>query len=109
MPLASRTYKEAIYSSSPMDKVMKKLLLLKAALRTWNKEVFENVNRRLADSLEHLRGVHDISMNDFSKDDTKNTEIKAEIDSCFLIRSFLINLVLNGLGKEIETSFSMLS
>ena len=64
MPLASRTYKEAIYSSSPMDKVMKKLLLLKAALRTWNKEVFENVNRRLADSLEHLRGVHDISMND---------------------------------------------
>ena len=62
---------------------MKKLSLLKAALCTRNKDVFGDVNRRLADLLEDLQGVHhDILVNGFSKDlYCKETKIKAEIDS----------------------------
>ena len=56
MLLVSRTYNEAIYFSSPMDKVVKKSHLLKAALHTWNKKIFRDINRRLTNSLRIFRG-----------------------------------------------------
>jgi len=71
---------------------VKKLRLLKAVLRTWNKEVSKDVNRRIVDSLEEFQGVqYDISVNDFSEDlYGRKTEIKAEIDS-ILSRHELLN------------------
>ena len=71
---------------------MKKLRLLKAALCIWNKEVFGDVNRRLAKSLDDLQRVqHEISVNGFLEDlYTRTTEIKVESD-LMLSRQELLN------------------
>jgi len=71
---------------------VKKLRLLKAALCIWNKEVFGDVNRRLAKSLDDLQRVqHEISVNGFLEDlYTRTTEIKVESD-LMLSRQELLN------------------